>query len=196
MVLDFPLINLLQVVVIDLSLAADNALVIAAAAVGLPPERRKRAVAIGLSAAVILRIALALFAVRLLAVTGLALAGGFLLLWVAWKMGRELRLKGNKKILPALDAPKSLTAAVGQILVADLAMSLDNILAVAGAARGHYLVLAAGLVLSVALMGAASVVTAKSIQRRPWLGWIGVAVVVYVALRMIRDGLGAFSDLG
>ncbi|HUY67897.1 MAG TPA: YjbE family putative metal transport protein [Alphaproteobacteria bacterium] len=179
----------MQVVVIDLSLAADNALVIGAAAAGLPPRQRRRAVMIGLGAAVALRIPLAVFAVQLLEITGLLLAGGLLLLWVAWKMFRDLQHDHAHEELSPVPEAKTLRTAVGQILAADLAMSLDNILAVAGAAREHYLALAAGLILSVALMGAASLLTAKSIKRFPWLGWIGVAVVVYVAGRMVWDGV-------
>jgi YjbE family integral membrane protein len=189
MILDAALAGLIQVVVIDLSLAADNALVIGAAAASLEPKRRRRAMAIGLGTAVILRIALAVFAVRLLQITGLALAGGLLLLWVAWKMGRELRHECAHRQSPTTaSTPKTLSAAIWQILAADLAMSLDNILAVAGAARGHYLVLALGLILSVALMGFASTLIARWTQRWPWLGWVGVAMVVYVAVRMIADG--------
>ena len=183
---------LLQVLIIDLSLAADNAIVIGMAAGGLPPAQRRKAVWIGLGAATLLRIGLAIFAVQLLHITGLALAGGLLLLWVTWKMFRELKHSSRHDPLlpqtPKGGTHKNLSGAILQILLADLGMSLDNILAVAGAAREHYGVLAIGLVFSVMLTGLAATATAKMLHRWPWLGWIGLAVVFFVAVRMIWDG--------
>jgi YjbE family integral membrane protein len=187
---------LLQILIIDLSLAADNAIVIGMAASGLPPEQRHRAVWAGLGAATILRIGLAFFAVQLLHVTGLTLAGGLLLLWVAWKMFQEIRhaqrMRDNKnKADEDLNRPiekKTLGSAIFQILIADVGMSLDNVLAVAGAARDHYFILAVGLMLSIALMGLAANLTAKMLHRWPWLGWVGMVTVLYVAGHMIWDG--------
>jgi YjbE family integral membrane protein len=188
---------LLQVFITDISLAGDNAIVIGTAAGGLPPQQRRRAVVIGLAAATLLRIALAVFAVQLLHITGLALAGGLLLLWVVWKMYQEIRRVRHVHNGTHLDArpaagkgmpKKKLSDAIFQILMADLGMSLDNVLAVAGAARGHYAILALGLVLSIGLMGLAATAPAKLLHRWPWLGWIGLLTVLYVALRMIWDG--------
>jgi YjbE family integral membrane protein len=188
---------LLQVFIIDISLAGDNAIVIGMAARGLPPEHRKRAVLVGLSAATVLRIGLAIFAVRLLDITGLALAGGLLLLWVAWKMFQEIKRAhktgGGAESNGVLDigkgAPKKkLSDAILQILIADIGMSLDNVLAVAGAARDHYVVMAIGLLLSIALMGLAATATANLLQRWPWLTWLGLLTVLFVAARMIWDG--------
>jgi len=182
---------LLQVLVIDLSLAADNALVIGMAAAGLPAAQRHRAVWLGIGAATVLRILLALFATQLLRITGLALAGGLLLLWVAWKMFSSRDGAANPRATKT--ESKTLRAAIVQILLADLGMSLDNVLAVAGAARDHYVILALGLVFSVLLTGAAATAIAKFFQRWPWLIWLGIAVVLYVALGMIRDGLAQIT---
>jgi YjbE family integral membrane protein len=190
-----PLTALFQVLVIDLSLAADNAVVIGMAAAGLSLAQRRRAIWLGLLAATALRIGLAFFAVRLLHIAGLTFAGGVLLLWVAWKMARDLRRAPS--VRPARseerkNAGKKLSTAIVKILLADLGMSLDNILAVAGAARDHYVVLAFGLVLSVGLTGLAATATAKILHRFPWIGWLGVAVVVYVAVDMIAVGSKIF----
>jgi YjbE family integral membrane protein len=185
-----------QVLIIDLSLAGDNAIVIGMAARGLPHAQRRRAMLIGLGAATVLRIVLAIFAVRLLRITGLALAGGLLLLWVCWKMYRDLTLAATRlqrQLDPKGESGQSkartLRAAIMQILVADVGMSLDNILAVAGAARDHVFVLATGLIISVALMGVAAGASARLLHRWPWMSWAGMAVVLFVALRMIADGL-------
>ncbi len=179
----------IQVLIIDLSLAADNAVVIGMAAAGLPQEQRRKAILIGLGGATVLRIVFAFFAVQLLHVTGLTLAGGLLLLWVAWKMFGEIRAAKTSSKHSAKKSPaKKLSAAIWQILIADLGMSLDNVLAVAGAARDHYVVLALGLILSIALTGLAATATAKMVQRWPWINWIGIAAVVFVAVRMIWDG--------
>jgi YjbE family integral membrane protein len=181
---------LLQIAFIDLVLAGDNAIVVGLAVMGLPPERRRPAILLGLGGAVVLRIAFAMVALRLLAILGLTLAGGLLLAWVAWKLYRDLRADvgsgraGPGKSLP----PKSLRRAVTAILVADVSMSLDNALAVAGAARDHIKVLVAGLTLSVALMAVASEWVARLIARFRWLAYAGLLVVVYVAIDMIFRG--------
>ncbi len=181
-----------QILLIDISLAADNAIVVGLAAAGLPQEQRKRAILIGIIAATVLRILFAIFTVQLLAIVGLMLAGGLLLIWVSWKMFLELRVSKNPDdAILGVDktaAPKTLRAAIMQILVADVSMSLDNVLAVAGAAREHMWVLVAGLAISVLLMGAASTIIVKLLHRFRWIGWAGLIVVIYVALRMIYDG--------
>jgi YjbE family integral membrane protein len=185
---------LLSVIVIDVTLAGDNAIVIGMAAAGLPAAQRTRAIAGGVVAATVLRIGFAFLAMRLLDVIGLRLAGGVLLLWVAWKLYREMRHtrgRGHARPEPgATDRPKTITRALTQIVVADLSMSLDNVIAVAGVARtqaGPW-VLVAGLVLSVALMGVASNFIARLLARWPWIAWLGLAIIAVVALRMIWEG--------
>jgi len=189
---------LLSIVVIDVVLAGDNAIVVGMAAAGLAPSQRRRAIVWGILVATVLRICLALVAVQLLAVIGLTLAGGCLLLWVAWKFYRDLR-SGQAGAAGAADAPPvDFSRALIRIVIADLSMSLDNVLAVAGTARGHVWVLAGGLVLSVALMGAASELTARLVARYRFVAWIGLAIVTIVALRMVYDGsaevAGVFSS--
>jgi YjbE family integral membrane protein len=180
----------LSVVVIDVVLAGDNAIVVGMAASGFAPARRRRIIVGGILAATVLRIALASIAVELLAVIGLTLAGGILLLWVAWKFYRDLC--GAQGAAPSASAAqgKNFYQALGQVVLADLSMSLDNVLAVAGTARGHFWVLVSGLALSVALMGIASELMARLIVRHRWIAWIGLAIVTIVALRMIYDGWG------
>ncbi|MDE2333091.1 MAG: YjbE family putative metal transport protein [Rhodospirillales bacterium] len=175
-----------QVLLVDLTLAGDNAVVVGLVVAGLPAAQRRRAILLGIGAATLLRIALGAVALQLLAVVGLLLAGGLLLLWVAWKMARELRGHGAGPVRTAV--PKSLREAALQILLADLSMSLDNVLAVAGAARGRLWVLVAGLALSVVLMGLAASLVARLLSRYRWLGWIGLLVVLEIALRLIWDG--------
>jgi YjbE family integral membrane protein len=177
---------LLQVLMIDLVLAGDNAVVIGLAVNGLPEAQRKKAILAGVAAATIIRIAFALVAVKLLAIIGLTLAGGILLLWVVWKSARELR----KSDQAHADMPKtgSLRTAITRIIIADVSMSLDNVLAVAGAAHEHPAVLAIGLVFSVVLMGVAANFVAKLLTRFSWLAWVGLAIVLYVSLHMIYDG--------
>ena len=186
---------LLQVIVIDLVLAGDNAIVIGLAAAGLPVERRARAILIGIAAATLLRVVFAGLTVQLLDVIGLVLAGGLLLLWVCWKMWRELRAP-REIIFPsagAIAAPrKTLGTAVWQIVIADISMSLDNVLAVAGAAREHPVVLIFGLVLSIALMGLAASFVARLLQGHRWIAYVGLVIVLYVALDMIWRGGGDF----
>ena len=181
------LFALAQVLMIDVVLAGDNAVVIGLAAARVPVEIRKKVIFWGLIAAVILRIAMAAVAVQLLAIIGLTLAGGILLLWVCWRMWRDIA--GDKDhIAPAIENTASAKRAIIQILVADLSMSLDNVLAVAGAARDHLDVLIIGLLMSVGLMGAAANFIARLLERYRWIAYIGLAIVVYVALSMIYHG--------
>ncbi|MET0942948.1 MAG: TerC family protein [Mesorhizobium sp.] len=195
---------LLQVIAIDLVLAGDNAIVIGLAAAGLPAEQRKRAILIGVVAATVLRILFAAITVQLLAILGLLLVGGILLLWVCWKMWRELRTSQEEEeeateALSEIDygkdgkisgkAPrKTLGQAALQIVIADVSMSLDNVLAVAGAARDHFTVLIIGLILSIALMGLAASFIARLLHRHRWIAYVGLLIILYVALDMIYRG--------
>lgn len=190
---------LFQVILIDLVLAGDNAIVIGLAAAGLPVEKRGKAILIGIAAATLLRIVFAGLTTRLLAIVGLLLAGGILLLWVCWKMWRELR-SSHAEEEEALDAvegegagastapTKTLAQATWQIIIADVSMSLDNVLAVAGAAREHPVVLIFGLALSIALMGVAASFIARLLQKHRWIAYVGLAVILYVAGEMIYRG--------
>jgi YjbE family integral membrane protein len=178
---------LAQVLMIDIVLAGDNAVVIGLAAARVPPELRKKVILWGLVAAVVLRVAMAVVAVKLMAIIGLTLAGGILLLWVCWRFWRDIR-GGAHEHAPEIDAATSVKRAVLQILLADVSMSLDNVLAVAGAARDHLDVLIIGLLMSVALMGAAASYIAKLLERFRWISYIGLAIVLYVALSMIWHG--------
>jgi YjbE family integral membrane protein len=189
---------LVSVLVIDLVLAGDNAVVVGMAASGLPHEMRRKAILFGIAAAAVLRIILALFATQILEIIGIVLIGGFLLLWVCWKLWRELRAGGKEaesagaaalageNHTPA--APKTFRQAITQIVVADVSMSLDNVLAVAGTARHHLTVLVIGLTLSVALMGVAATFIAEALRRFPWISYIGLALIAWVALGMIWSG--------
>jgi len=181
------LVALAQVLMIDIVLAGDNAVVIGLAAARVPPKLRKKVIFWGLAAAVVLRIGMAAIAVKLLAVIGLTLAGGILLLWVCWRMWRDIA-GAKHHDAPKIEAGASARRAVFQILVADISMSLDNVLAVAGAARDHLDVLIIGLLMSVALMGAAANYIAKLLERWRWIAYIGLAIVVYVAVAMIYHG--------
>jgi YjbE family integral membrane protein len=176
---------LAQVVMIDVALAGDNAVVVGMAVAGLPPRQQRAAILAGISGATVIRIVLGAVALRLLAVIGLLLAGGILLLWVCWRMYRELRHPprpgGTIQV-------KTLRQAMLQIILADLSMSLDNVLAVAGAAHGSTWVLATGLLLSVALMGLAAGLIARLLERHRWIAWVGLLIVLYVALTMIWHG--------
>ena len=186
----------LQVVMIDLVLAGDNAIVIGLAAAGLAKEQRNKAILIGIGAATALRIVFAGLTTQLLQIVGLLLAGGILLLWVCWKMWRELRSthaqdETIEKVLEGAEfsAPrKTFAEAAWQIVIADVSMSLDNVLAVAGAAREHPIVLVFGLVLSIALMGVAASFIARLLQRHRWIAYVGLAVILYVALEMVYRG--------
>ncbi|MFK0331063.1 TerC family protein [Rhizobium sp. NPDC090275] len=187
------LLALLQVIVIDLVLAGDNAVVIGLAAAGLAPDQRKKAILVGILAATVLRIALASVTVQLLEIIGLLLAGGILLLWVCWKMWREIRANnaqdGEGEHAEGAQAPrKTFFQAATQIVIADVSMSLDNVLAVAGAAREHPTVLVIGLILSIAMMGIAANFIARLLNRYHWIAYIGLAIIVYVALHMIYRG--------
>ncbi len=182
----------LEVVMIDLVLAGDNAIVVGALAAGLPADQRRKVILIGIGAALGLRILFALLVTQLLQVIGLILAGGLLLLWVAWKMYRELRRTqdsdGDGVKEESLKPAKSFAAAAWAVALADVSMSLDNVLAVAGAARDHPYVLIAGLILSVLLMGVAANFIARYIERFRWIAWIGLLVILWVAGKMIYDG--------
>jgi YjbE family integral membrane protein len=188
----------LQVILIDLVLAGDNAIVIGLAAAGLPHGVRGKAILIGIGAATVLRIGFALIATQLLAFTGLLLAGGFLLLWVCFKMWQELHgphdrheaehvMQATQALVPP-SARKTLGQAVAQIVIADVSMSIDNVLAVAGAAQRHVEALVFGLGLSVVMMGIASSLVARLLGRFRWIAWVGLVVIVYVAARMVYQG--------
>jgi YjbE family integral membrane protein len=192
------LIALLQVLMIDIVLAGDNAVVIGLAAARVPLALRRKVIVWGLTAAVVLRVGLAVIAVSLMQVIGLRLAGGILLLWVCWRFWRDIRSGAHGAHgAPALAAGASLRRAILQIVLADISMSLDNVLAVAGAAVGHLDVLVIGLLLSVALMGTAANFIAKLLERYRWISYIGLAIVLYVAITMIWHGgnqvLNAFN---
>lgn len=199
------LIPLAQVLFIDLVLAGDNAIVVGMAAAGLPAEQRRKAIFWGIAAATIMRIGFAAVTTQLLAIVGITLAGGVLLLWVCWKMFRELRESGGGHAAeetsqhegaevvadPAaqVEVPrKTLRQAITQILVADISMSLDNVLAVAGAAKDHTWVLVVGLAISVVLMGVAATLIARLLDRHRWIAWVGLLVILYVAIEMIIGG--------
>jgi YjbE family integral membrane protein len=205
-------IALLQVIGIDLVLAGDNAIVIGLAAAGLPKEQRAKAILVGIAAATVMRIGFALITAQLLAVVGLLLAGGILLLWVCWKMWQELRAGAHEFDIEAVealanedldadgavadDAPKKTFAqAALQIVIADVSMSLDNVLAVAGAAKDHPTVLMVGLVLSIAMMGFAASYIAKLLHRYRWIAFVGLAIIVYVALKMMWHGWNEVQPL-
>ena len=179
----------IQVVFIDIVMAGDNAVAVGLAASGLEKEKRQRAIFYGVAGAVIVRIGFVLITVELLKVVGLLLAGGLLLLWVCWKMYRDLR---HPDIHPETGQPKhpakTLLSAVAQILIADISMSLDNVLAVTGAADEHVWVLAFGLLFSIAMMGVAANLIAGVLHKYRWIGYIGVLVVFLVALKMIYEG--------
>ncbi|MGI9260035.1 MAG: YjbE family putative metal transport protein [Gammaproteobacteria bacterium] len=192
-----------QVVIVDLVLAGDNAIVVAMAVVGLPKEYRAKVLIIGIAAATLMRVGFALITVQLLGILGLGIAGGVLLLWVSWKLWRELKEQREEdqaaedideivhgEPLKHPDPPrKSMRQAVTQVIIADVSMSLDNVLAVAGIARDHQWILVTGLVLSVAFMGLAAAVIARLLARHHWIGFVGLAVIFYVAVAMIWDGL-------
>jgi YjbE family integral membrane protein len=201
----------LQVIMVDLVLAGDNAIVVGVVAASLPKNQRARVIFLGIAAATVMRVGFAVVTTQLLQIIGLTLAGGLLLLWVCWKLWREVEAQRKERKAEAMLAatpgggsvalgashaapkpckapPKTMGQAVLQIVLADLSMSLDNVLAVAGIARDHAWVLVFGLVLSVALMGAAATLIANLLRRWPWLVYIGLAIIFYVACHMIYDG--------
>jgi YjbE family integral membrane protein len=195
---------LVKVILVDLVLAGDNAIVVGIAVAGLPTSQRWKVMVFGIAVATVLRIVFATVTVQLLQIIGLLLAGGLLLLWVCWKMWRELRsgqlvasavpAHGPREVAAEVGEPveapqrKTMRQAVTQIIVADVSMSLDNVLAVAGAARDHAWVLIVGLVLSVAFMGLAAGLIARLLGRYHWIAYVGLAIIFYVAVRMIFDG--------
>src|SRR3954465_3749960 len=186
----------IQILLIDIVLAGDNAIVVGALAAGLPAEQRRKVIIIGVAAALVLRVAFALVVSQLLQIVGLVLAGGILLLWVAWKMYREIGHKGESAGSDeiagdehsGLRPAKTFASAVWGVALADVSMSLDNVLAVAGAAREHPYVLVFGLVLSVLLMGVAANFVARYIERHRWIAYVGLVVIIWVAGKMIWDG--------
>lgn len=202
-----PWMALFQVLMIDLVLAGDNAVAVGLAAAGLELKQRKKAILLGLAAAVIMRIGFALITTQLLGIVGLLFAGGLLLLWVCWKMWRELHEQSQQAAgeaaleaatgvdvdnrpgsAPDTAKPKTFRAAFTQILIADISMSLDNVLAVAGAAREHPAVLVIGLLASIVLMGVAATWIAKLLNKHRWIGYVGLVIVLYVALHMMWEG--------
>ncbi|WP_449395346.1 YjbE family putative metal transport protein [Devosia riboflavina] len=204
--------SLLQVILIDLVLAGDNAVVIGLAAAGLPADMRRKAILVGIAAATVLRIGFALITTQLLSLGGgLLIAGGILLLYVCWKMYRELAVSDEEEgeateALAGHDlnadgtvagkAPrKTLRQAVTQIIIADVSMSLDNVLAVAGAAQHHFEALIFGLALSVVMMGVAATFIARLLHRFRWIAWIGLVIILFVAIRMVLEGAGAFITI-
>jgi YjbE family integral membrane protein len=190
------LLVFLQVVMIDLVLAGDNAVVIGLASANLPDNQRSRAILVGIIAATVLRIVFAALATQLLQIVGLLLAGGILLLWVCWKMWRELQLPLVLKRGKRQPKRKTFPQAVLQIIIADVSMSLDNVLAVAGAAREHPVVMIFGLILSISLMGVAANFVAKLLQRQRWIAYVGLAIILYVAFEMVYRGAGEVNDWG
>ena len=186
----------LEILFIDIVLAGDNAIVVGALAAGLPADQRKKVILIGVIAALVLRIGFALVVSQLLKVVGLVLAGGILLLWVAWRMYRELKhtdeSPGSEEVVgdehSGMRPARTFAGAAWGVALADVSMSLDNVLAVAGAARDHPWVLVFGLVLSVLLMGVAANFIANYIERYRWIGWIGLLVILWVALKMVYEG--------
>ena len=200
---------LFQVVMIDLVLAGDNAIVIGLAAAGLPEAQRKKAILVGILAATILRIGFATITVQLLQIIGLLLAGGVLLLWVCWKMWRELHTSHQQQAkFQSLSAARTIDAAgaavrhktlgqaIWQITLADVSMSLDNVLAVAGAAREHPVILIFGLGLSIALMGLAANFMARLLEKHRWVAYVGLLIILYVACDMTyRGALEVWQDV-
>jgi len=187
-----------EILAIDIVLAGDNAIVVGALAAGLPAEQRRKVIMIGVLAALVLRIGFALLVTQLLQIVGLVLAGGILMLWVAWRMYRELghkdESKGSDEVAgdehSGLQPAKSFASAAWGVALADVSMSLDNVLAVAGAAKEHPWVLVFGLILSVILMGVAANFIARYIDRYKWIAWVGLLVILWVALKMIWEGAG------
>ena len=182
---------LVSVVLIDIVLAGDNAVVVGTAAAGLPAAQQRKVILLGAGLALVARILFALVAVQLLAIIGLLLAGGILLLWVAWKIWRELHSAGhagNGSGATTAVAAKTMRSAIVQVAIADISMSLDNVLAVAGAARDHPYIMIFGLLLSIALMAVAAQLIARLIDRHRWIAYVGLGIVLFVAVKMIWEG--------
>ena len=180
--------SFLQVVLVDLVLAGDNVIVIGMVAATVAADQRRRVILVGIAMAALMRVGFALATVQLLQVVGLLLAGGLLLLWVAWKLWRDLRSSAKKSDSKSSRSPRSVSQAVFQIALADLSMSLDNVLAVAGVARDHPVILVFGLALSIVLMGIGATMVVRALDRYHWIGYAGLAVILYVALSMIWTG--------
>lgn len=196
------LIAFVQVIFIDLVLAGDNAIVVGMAAASVPLEYRRKVIFWGTGAAIGLRIVFALITTQLLAIIGLTLAGGLLLLFVVWQMYRELRTHGKDEVTPeeagagvSSGQQKTVTAAVWQVAMADVSMSLDNVLAVAGAAKDHPYILVAGLVIAIIMMAFAANYIAKMIHNHRWIAWVGLAIITYVAGDMIWRGYGEVASV-
>jgi YjbE family integral membrane protein len=185
--LTHDLAALAQVIMIDVTLAGDNAVVVGLAVAGLARDQKRPAILLGIAGATIIRIVLGAIALQLLAIIGLLLAGGVLLLWVCWRMYRELR-RAKAHAKGEVTPRKTLGQAMTQIILADVSMSLDNVLAVAGAASGRTWILVTGLLLSVVLMGVAANLLASLLERQRWIAWVGLVIVLYVAGTMIWDG--------
>ena len=192
----------LQIIVIDIVMSGDNAIIIGMAAAGLPPELRKKAIFWGIIGATVLRIFFAVIVVQLLSIIGIKVIGGLLLLWVCWRMWQEIRAGATVEDIEreaeenARKGPtKTLRTAMVNIIVADATMSLDNVLAVAGAARDHLEMLIFGLVLSIALMALMANYIAKLLEKHTWLGYLGLAIIAYVAIQMIWQGSGEVMDV-
>ena len=187
------ILKLIQIVFVDLVLAGDNAIVIGMVAGRFQPEYRRKVIFYGVGVAVVLRIVFALITVQLLQILGLLLVGGLLLLWVCWKLWRDLRETAHPptpdtQAEAALTENPSMLSAIGYIVVADISMSLDNVLAVAGIAEGHTAILVFGLALSVVLMMVAATLIAEFLQKRKWIGYVGLVIIFYVAVKMIYEG--------
>ena len=180
--------SFLQVVLVDLVLAGDNVIVVGMVAATVAADQRRRVILVGIAMAALMRVGFALVTIQLLQVVGLLLAGGLLLLWVAWKLWRDLRSSAKQSESGSPHKPHSVGSAVFQIALADLSMSLDNVLAVAGVARDHPVILVFGLALSIVLMGVGATVVARALERYHWIGYAGLGVILYVAASMIWTG--------
>ena len=180
--------SLLQVILVDLVLAGDNVIVVGMVAATVAADQRRRVILAGIAMAALMRVGFALVTVQLLNLPGLLFAGGLLLLWVAWKLWQDLRSSAKKSDSDSSRKSQSVSHAIFQIALADLSMSLDNVLAVAGIARDHYVILVFGLALSIALMGIGATIVVRALERYHWIGYAGLAVIFYVALSMIWTG--------
>ena len=180
--------SFLQVVLVDLVLAGDNVIVVGMVAATVAADQRRRVILVGIAMAALMRVGFALVTIQLLQVVGLLLAGGLLLLWVAWKLWRDLRSSAKQSESGSPHKPYSVGSAMFRIALADLSMSLDNVLAVAGVARDHPVILVFGLALSIVLMGVGATVVARALERYHWIGYAGLGVILYVAASMIWTG--------